>query len=107
MCIRDRVGRDGAVPRDHVTRAGAAAAERGDVDRAAPQVREVRGRPGDVVTGDCAVSPYLLADGHFADRLRETCRDAAAVAGVLGPHPAVVRLVAERAESLRSGRRSA
>ena len=64
-------------------------------------------RPGDVVTGDCAVSPYLLADGHFADRLRETCRDAAAVAGVLGPHPAVVRLVAERAESLRSGRRSA
>jgi sirohydrochlorin ferrochelatase len=64
-------------------------------------------RPGDVVTGDCAVSPYLLAGGHFADRLRETCRHAAVVADVLGPHPALVRLVAERAQSLRAGRRSA
>jgi sirohydrochlorin ferrochelatase len=62
-------------------------------------------RPADVVTPECAVSPYLLADGHFADRLRETCSRAAVVADVIGPHPAVAALVAERAtraaESLR------
>jgi len=64
-------------------------------------------RPGDVVTPECAVSPYLLADGHFADRLREDCSGAGVVADVIGPHPAVVRLVAERAASLASPRRSA
>jgi len=64
-------------------------------------------RPGDVVTPDCAVSPYLLAEGHFADRLRDSCRAAAVVADVLGPHPAVARLVAERAGALLTGRRSA
>ena len=26
---------------------------------------------GDVVTPECAVSPYLLAEGHFAERLRD------------------------------------
>jgi len=89
-----------------------------DLDRAGRQLADLwRGpvavatltgpgeRPADVVTPECAVSPYLLADGHFADRLRETCSSAAVVAEVIGPHPAVVRLVAERAiraaESLR------
>ena len=64
-------------------------------------------RPADVVTPDCAVSPYLLADGFFADRLRETCSAAYAVADVLGPHPDLVSLVAERAQALVAARRSA
>lgn len=64
-------------------------------------------RPADVVTPDCAVSPYLLADGFFADRLRETCAAAYAVADVLGPHPDLVSLVAERAQALAAERRSA
>jgi sirohydrochlorin ferrochelatase len=63
-------------------------------------------RPGDLVTPDSAVSPYLLADGHFADRLRETCSGAGVVADVIGPHPAVVALVAERAiRTARAARR--
>lgn len=53
-------------------------------------------RPADVVTPECAVSPYLLAEGHFADRVRESCGSAAVVAGVIGPHPAVADLVADR-----------
>jgi sirohydrochlorin ferrochelatase len=53
-------------------------------------------RPADVVTPGCAVSPYLLAEGHFAERLRESCATASVVAGVLGPHPAAVDLVAWR-----------
>lgn len=49
-------------------------------------------RPGD------AVSPYLLAPGFFARRVRELglSAGAAVVADVLGAHPAVVSLVAER-----------
>jgi sirohydrochlorin ferrochelatase len=54
-------------------------------------------RPAEVVTAESAVSPYLLAEGHFADRLRETCSSAGIVADVIGPHKAVVALVAERA----------
>lgn len=46
-----------------------------------------------------AVAPYLLAPGHFADRLGEAGADL--VAEVLGPHPAVVRLIVERATSTR------
>jgi sirohydrochlorin ferrochelatase len=61
-------------------------------------------RPADVVTQDCAVSPYLLADGHFADVLRQSCASAYAVADVLGPHPDVVTLVAERARALDAAR---
>jgi hypothetical protein len=53
-------------------------------------------RPEDVVTPECAVSPYLLADGHFADRLRESCARANPVAGVLGPDGAVRDLVVRR-----------
>ena len=54
-----------------------------------------------------AVSPYLLADGFFAGRLRERCSAAYAVADVIGPHPEVVRLVVERAAAQQSVRRSA
>ncbi|WGX97117.1 sirohydrochlorin chelatase [Nocardioides sp. L-11A] len=60
-----------------------------------PRLAEVV-RPGD------AVSPYLLATGHFHHRAR---RDACAagvrvVADVLGAHPRVVDLVVERALAL-------
>jgi sirohydrochlorin ferrochelatase len=60
-------------------------------------------RAAEVVTPDCAVSPYLLAEGHFADRLRESCAPAYAVADVLGAHPELVALVAERARALAAG----
>ncbi|MEP9384517.1 sirohydrochlorin chelatase [Nocardioides cheoyonin] len=53
-------------------------------------------RPGD------AVAPYLLAPGFFATRARRLALSAGAevVAEVLGPHPSVVELVAERARQL-------
>lgn len=63
-------------------------------------------RPADVLRPGDAVSPYLLAPGHFHDR----CRDAAAdhvVADVIGPHPSVVDLVVERAVVQLAARRSA
>lgn len=59
-------------------------------------------RPGDVV------SPYLLATGFFARRLREEALAAGAsvVADVVGPHERVVELVVARARALRSFRTS-
>jgi sirohydrochlorin ferrochelatase len=54
-------------------------------------------RPADLVTLGHAVSPYLLAPGHFADRARVESDRAGWVAEVLGTHRAVVDLVAERA----------
>lgn len=59
-------------------------------------------RPADVVTPDHAVSPYLLAPGHFADRVRRECAPAV-VADVIGPHPAVAALVARRCAELPVG----
>lgn len=58
-------------------------------------------RPVDVVEPGDAVSPYLLAPGFFADRLRADAEAAGAsvVAGVIGAHEAVVDLVVERAMS--------
>jgi len=53
-------------------------------------------RPADVVTPDHAVTPYLLAPGHFATRARAESATASCVAGVLGTHPAVVELVTLR-----------
>jgi sirohydrochlorin ferrochelatase len=53
-------------------------------------------RPADVVTPDHAVSPYLLAPGHFATRLRAEAAAASCVADVLGAHPVVVELVVAR-----------
>jgi sirohydrochlorin ferrochelatase len=44
-----------------------------------------------------AIAPYLLAPGHFADRLAAAGADL--VAEPLGPHPAVVELVLDRASS--------
>jgi len=57
-------------------------------------------RPADVVTPDHAVSPYLLAPGHFADRARAESASSGCVADLLGAHPAVVELVVRRARSL-------
>jgi len=63
-------------------------------------------RPVDVVTPADAVSPYLLAPGHFADRCRAES-GAGVVADVIGAHSAVVDLVVERAAELVAGRRTA
>lgn len=52
-----------------------------------------------VVRGGDAVSPYLLATGHFHRKARHAALAAGAsvVADVLGPHPLLVDLVVERA----------
>ncbi|TNM38620.1 sirohydrochlorin chelatase [Nocardioides albidus] len=59
-------------------------------------------RPEDVVRPGDAVSPYLLATGHFHRKARHDAlaAGAAVVAGVVGPHPRVAGLVAERALAL-------
>ena len=57
-------------------------------------------RPAEVVTPAHAVSPYLLAEGHFAERCRADAARADCVADVLGVHPAVVELVAARVIAL-------
>jgi len=59
-------------------------------------------RPAEVVTPDHAVSPYLLAPGHFADRARAESAASDCVADLLGPHPAVVELVVLRAQAVAS-----
>ena len=64
-------------------------------------------RPVDVVTPDDAVSPYLLAPGHFADRCRAESSAAAVVAEVIGTHAAVVDLIVSRAVEDLADRRSA
>ncbi len=57
-------------------------------------------RPAEVVQPGDAVSPYLLAPGHFADRAREESLGASVVADVIGVHDAVVDLVVARAAHL-------
>ncbi|GAB7003516.1 sirohydrochlorin chelatase [Nocardioides sp. AN3] len=56
-------------------------------------------RPDAVIEPDDAVSPYLLAPGHFADRLAASASAARAgvVADVIRAHDLVVDLVVERA----------
>lgn len=54
-------------------------------------------RPAERVTAGCAVSPYLLAEGHFAARTRDEGAVADVVADVIGAHPAVVELIVRRA----------
>lgn len=58
-------------------------------------------RPRDVVRRGVAVSPYLLAPGHFADRCREESRAADVVADVVGVDDHVVELVVARTSALR------
>lgn len=59
-------------------------------------------RPEHVVRAGDAVSPYLLATGHFHRRARHDALAAGAtvVADVIGPHPLLVDLVCGRAEAL-------
>ena len=57
-------------------------------------------RPAEVVTPAHAVSPYLLAEGHFAERCRAEAARAGCVADVVGVHPAVVELVVARVIAL-------
>ncbi|GAA2137423.1 sirohydrochlorin chelatase [Nocardioides koreensis] len=55
-------------------------------------------RPAEVVRRGVAVSPYLLAPGHFSRRARDESRAAGArvVADVIGAHPLVADLIACR-----------
>ena len=62
----------------------------GDAGGPGPRPAEVA-RPGD------AVSPYLLAPGHFAERARSESLGAAVIADVIGVHDAVVDLIVSRA----------
>jgi sirohydrochlorin ferrochelatase len=84
-----------------------------DLERAAALLAEVWGgpvavatlggagrRPAEVVRPSDAVSPYLLAPGHFAERARTESIGAAVVADVIGVHDAVVDLVVSRAAHL-------
>lgn len=63
-------------------------------------------RLADVVRAGDAVSPYLLATGHFHRKARHEALAAGAsvVAQVIGPHPRVVDLVVERALALAPAR---
>ena len=56
----------------------------------------------EVVRAGDAVSPYLLATGHFHRKARHDAlaAGAALVADVIGAHPRVVELVVERALAL-------
>jgi len=53
-------------------------------------------RPADLVTSGHAVSPYLLAPGHFARRAVVESVRAGWVGEVLGTHPAVVEVIVDR-----------
>lgn len=66
-------------------------------------------RPDEVVRPGDLVSPYLLSPGFFADRARaeSLAAGAALVADVIGPHPLVVELVAQRAQALAAARATA
>jgi sirohydrochlorin ferrochelatase len=64
-------------------------------------------RPTEVVRPLDAVSPYLLATGHFAHRCGAESPPGAVVADVVGVHPRVVELVARRGRALVGSRMSA
>ena len=59
-------------------------------------------RPEQVVRRGDVVATYLLAEGHFSTRARETCLalGATAVADPIGPHPLLVDLVVARVNAL-------
>jgi len=63
-------------------------------------------RPDEVLRPGDAVAPYLLSPGLFSRRLAETAEaHGAPCADVIGTHPAVVDLVADRARDLALGER--
>jgi sirohydrochlorin ferrochelatase len=72
---------------------GYAAAGRPTVSEAVADLRARTGRP-------VAVATYLLAPGHFHDRLAQS--DAAWVTAPLGDHPAVAALVIDRYRTNRA-----
>lgn len=57
-------------------------------------------RPEDITRSGDALSPYLLSPGFFVDRVAAAAPAGSPVAEVVGVHPAVVRLVTERALQL-------
>lgn len=59
-------------------------------------------RLGDVVAGAAAVVTYLIAPGHFADRAAAS--GAPVVTDVLGSHPLIAQIVADRADANGGGR---
>ena len=60
-------------------------------------------RPVELVTPEHAVSPYLLAPGHFARRAATESATSHHVADVIGAHPLVVDLVVARVSALVEG----
>ncbi|KQW47117.1 hypothetical protein ASC77_18245 [Nocardioides sp. Root1257] len=98
--------RDPLATRDQVLAAAYLSEEWGGPVRLAT-LSGVGRRPAEVVTPDDVVSPYLLAPGHFASRVRSESGAAAVVADVIGAHPAVVDLVVSRAVEALAGLRSA
>jgi sirohydrochlorin ferrochelatase len=109
----DRLREAGAIPGQRVVMVAAGsqdAAAQPDLERATALLAEEWGgevalatlggggrRPAEVVRPGDAVSPYLLAPGHFAERAREESLGAGVVADVIGVHDAVVDLVVARA----------
>lgn len=114
----DRLRAAGALPGQPVVMVAAGSSDPvalDDLDHAAQLLAEVWGapvrlatlagrgpRPAAVVRRGDAVSPYLLATGHFHRRARHDALAAGApvVADVIGPHPRVAELVAARARAL-------
>jgi sirohydrochlorin ferrochelatase len=112
----DRLVEAGATPGQSVVMVAAGSQDPSalpDLERAAALLAEAWGgpvalatlggpgrRPAEVVRPSDAVSPYLLAPGHFADRARSESIGAAAVADVIGAHEAIIDLVVSRAAHL-------
>jgi sirohydrochlorin ferrochelatase len=55
------------------------------------------------LAGPVAVATYLLAEGHFLDRLRAAAAGVATVSEPLGAHPALVSLVLARYDAATAG----
>ena len=112
----DRLRAAGAPPGTPVVMVAAGSRDpsgRSDLDEAARLLAAVWGgpvrvatlsgpgqRPVDLVTSEDAVSPYLLAPGHFARCALAESVAAGWVGDVLGTHPAVVEVVLERVAAL-------
>jgi sirohydrochlorin ferrochelatase len=114
----DRLRAAGATPGQPVVMVAAGStdpAASADLDAAAHLLAHAWGAPvrlatlsgrgprlAEVVREGDAVSPYLLATGHFHRKARHDALAAGAsvVADVIGPHPRVVDLVVERALAL-------
>lgn len=83
---------------DDLARAGALLAQEWGAPVAVATLTGRGTRLADVAEPGVAVSPYLLAEGHFARRARREAQAVGAgpVAPVLGPHPLLVELALAR-----------